>query len=351
MMNWKDALLRRETKIREALRIIDDGGIQAAVVVDENDRLLGIVTDADVRRGMLRGVSLDASVVEILNPKPKTALAGSSRTKILDLMRKNMLRQIPVTDLEGRVVGIEIMDDYLKPKVRENSVVLMAGGLGKRLYPLTADCPKPLLKVGDKPILEIILDNFVKRGFSKFFLSVNYKAEMVEAHFGDGRKWGVDIEYLREDRRMGTAGSLSLLPETDHPVIVMNGDLLTTVNLDRLLEFHKEKNSVATMCVRNYTHEVPFGVITVEDHMVKQIEEKPSYNFFVNGGIYVLNPSVIRRISKGAYLDMPQLFDDLIRENQTVAAFPVREYWLDIGRADDLERAMGDVYHVLGSEK
>lgn len=352
MISWKDALISSSTTIREALQVIDKCGTQAAFVTSDNGMLLGIITDGDVRRGILRGVDLNGPVTQVWNTNPKSVRIGTSRDAILNIMKKSVLRQIPILDQEGRLVNVEFIDDLINPGKRENFVVLMAGGLGKRLYPLTQDCPKPLLKVGDKPIMEIIINGFVKKGFTKFFLAVNYKAEMVESYFGDGSKWGVEINYLREQTKMGTAGALSLLPPTDHPVLVMNGDLLTTVSFDGLLEFHIERRSVATMCVRTYNHEVPFGVVEIDDHAITKIVEKPNINFFVNGGIYVLDPKALSRVPKDRQFDMPELFNALIKEGQTIAAFPVREYWLDIGRADDYERAVGEVQHVLGlSEK
>lgn len=347
MKNWKSVVVSHKTSIFSALEVIDRGGIQAVAVVNDSGQLLGLIADADVRRGLLKGIKFETDVTHIMNANPRTVIEGTRRETIIGMMKKDMLRQMPIVDESGRLVGIEIMDDFIKPARQENAVVLMAGGLGKRLHPLTLDCPKPLLKIGDRPILEIIIENFKKRGFRKFYLSVNYKAEMVEAHFGNGDKFDVEIDYLREDRQLGTAGSLSLLPPQQLPVIVMNGDLLTNVNFEGLLDFHQKKESVATMCVRPYSHEVPFGVVTIQDHEVLQIEEKPMYNFFVNGGIYVLNPEVIMTIPKETVYDMPTLFNRLVEENVRVAAYPVREYWLDIGRTSDLEKAMSEIHQVF----
>jgi dTDP-glucose pyrophosphorylase len=351
MLNWKETLVKKTAAIREALQIIDRAGIQAAFVVDDSGRLLGVVTDGDVRRGILRGVGINAPVTEVWNTNPRAIHQGASRNDILQLMQSKALRQIPIVDNDGRLIGIEVFEDFLSPIPRDHAVVLMAGGRGKRLFPLTEDCPKPMLKVGEKPILELILEQFCKNGFRRFFLSVNYKAEMVESHFGNGSKWNAEVEYLRESKPLGTAGSLSLLPKLDKPLIVMNGDLLTTVNFDGLLQFHAEKQAMVTMCIRQHTYEVPFGVVQVDGYAVTHIEEKPIQSFFVNGGIYVLSPSVLKHIPKDTFFDMPDLMSTLIRESQTVAAFPVREYWLDIGRTDDFERARGDVLHVFGKRE
>jgi NDP-sugar pyrophosphorylase family protein len=223
------------------------------------------------------------------------------------------------------------LDDLIGAVERPNWVVLMAGGLGTRLRPLTEDCPKPMLPVGGKPILESILESFVEQGFRRFFFSVNYKAEMVQDHFGDGSRWGVRIDYLHEDRRLGTAGALSLLDDRpDAPLVVMNGDLLTRASFDKLLDFHYAQSATATMTVRDYDFQVPYGVVKIDGTQIVSIEEKPVQKFFVSAGIYVLSPSVF---------DMPSLFSRLINEGQKVAAYPLKEYWLDIGRIEEFERA------------
>jgi NDP-sugar pyrophosphorylase family protein len=239
------------------------------------------------------------------------------------------------------------MNDFLQPERRRNTVVVMAGGLGTRLDPLTKDLPKPLLKVGSKPILETILSNFRGYGFAEFFLSVNYKAEMVKSYFGDGTRWGIRIRYLEESVPLGTAGSLSLLPERPTlPLVVMNGDLVTQVNFQHMLDFHREHAAVATMGVREYDMQVPFGVVRLEESRIVAIEEKPVHRFFVNAGIYVLEPDALDYVPRGEYFDMTTLFERLAKEGMPTSAFPIREYWLDVGRPDDLERAQieyGDI--------
>jgi dTDP-glucose pyrophosphorylase len=347
MTNWRDAVVGLETSIREALQVIDKAGTQGVAVVDSENTLCGIVTDADIRRGILKGFTVDQSVKLIMNTKPKTAFEKTDRESILKLMKKDMLRQMPIINSEGKLLRIDIIDDYLKSDLQNNSVVIMAGGLGTRLSPLTDNCPKPLLKLGDKPILEIIIENLVKMGFKKFYLSVYFRAEMIEEYFGDGSRWGIEISYLKEEKQMGTAGCLSLLPQLDHPILVMNGDLLTALNFESLMDFHMEQGRIATMCVRNYKHEVPFGVVAVEDDMVQNIEEKPSYNFYINGGVYILSPEALKFIPKNIPFDMPTLFANLINDGYDVGAFPVREYWLDIGRVSDLERAKNEICHVF----
>lgn len=340
---WRATLVRDDATIREAIRAIDESALQIALIVDAEQRLIGTVTDGDVRRGLLRGTALEARVGEVMNRDPVSCPVALGREAALAVMRGADVKQVPLVDDGGRVVGLELMGDIIKRTERGNWVVLMAGGLGQRLRPLTEDCPKPMLPVGGTPILEIILKNFVRQGFERFFLSVNYKAEMVRRHFGDGARWGVAIDYIEEHDKLGTAGALGLLPERPRePVIVMNGDLLTAVNFGSMLEFHAEHQATATMAVREHTVEVPFGVIDLADQYLAGLTEKPRYSWFINAGVYVVEPSVLDLIDPGLALDMPQLFERVLKRNDKVAAFPIREYWRDIGRLEDLERASVD---------
>ncbi|HBZ81747.1 nucleotidyltransferase family protein [Brevibacillus sp. FSL K6-0770] len=348
MVNWRDLLVSPQTPIINTLEIIDKNARQIALVVDEEDRLLGTVTDGDIRRGLLKGRALTDHISLVMNSFPTVASPYDTRDNVLALMKIKQLHQIPVVDEDGRIVHVEILDELLRPKKKENWVVLMAGGLGTRLHPLTHDCPKPLLKVGDKPILETILQSFVDQGFYKFYISVKYKAEMIQKHFGSGERWGVTIRYIEEQQSLGTAGALSLLPArpTD-PFFVMNGDLLTKVHFEQLLDFHKNYQAHATMCVREYDHQIPYGVVRLDKQRLTSIEEKPIQRFFVNAGIYVLNPSVLEYIPHNTYLDMPSLFDKLLKEAKDTIAFPIREYWLDIGRITDFEKANREYMEVF----
>ncbi|WP_018132197.1 nucleotidyltransferase family protein [Effusibacillus pohliae] len=348
MMRWKKISIYPSTPILKAIEIIDAGAMKIALVVDEGHRLLGTVTDGDIRRGILRGIGLDDPVETVMNPNPITARANEARQTVLAIMKLKRLHQIPIVDEQGRLVGIETLDDLLKGNCRDNWVVLMAGGLGSRLRPLTDLFPKPLLKVGSKPILETIMENFIEHGFRKFYLAVNYKAEMIEEYFGDGSRWGVEIHYVREEKRLGTAGALGLLPEKpDKPIVVMNGDLLTKVNFQQLLDFHMEHRAQATMCVREYDFQVPYGVVKVDKSRLVGIDEKPVQKFFVNAGIYVLEPEALDLIPQDEFFDMPTLFDKLIELNCETVVFPIREYWLDIGRKEDFERANGEFWEVF----
>jgi dTDP-glucose pyrophosphorylase len=346
---WRATLVKEGVSIRDAIRAIDESALQIALVVDAEDRLIGTVTDGDVRRALLRGIGLEAPVGEVMNRNPLSCPAALGREAALAVMRASDVKQVPVVDDGGRVVGLELIGETISGAARDNWVVLMAGGLGQRLRPLTEDCPKPMLPVGGQPLLEIILKNFVRQGFRRFFLSVNYKAEMVSRHFVDGSRFGVKIDYLEERAKLGTAGALGLLPaRPSAPLIVMNGDLLTGVNFANMLEFHVEQLATATMAVREHTVEVPFGVIDLAEDYLAGVTEKPRYSWFINAGVYVVEPSVLELIDPGQALDMPVLFERVLARNDKVAAFPIREYWRDIGRIEDLERASADFAAAFG---
>ncbi|MFJ9501232.1 nucleotidyltransferase family protein [Brevibacillus centrosporus] len=349
MENWMNIIVQPDTPILKAIEIIDAGARQLALVVDEQKRLLGTVTDGDIRRGLLKGKLLSEPVSLVMNTYPTVASPFDTRENILALMKVRQLHQIPVVDEEGRVIHVEMLNDLLRPKRKENAVILMAGGLGTRLRPLTQECPKPLLNVGNKPLLETILLNFIEHGFYRFYISVNYKADMIKDHFGDGSRWNVQIEYINEEKSLGTAGALSLLPEPPSlPFFVMNGDLLTKVNFEQLLDFHVAHQASGTMCVRDYDYQIPYGVVKVDKQRLVGIEEKPVQRFFVNSGIYVLDPAVIDLIPYNSFFDMPSLFEALMKQNKETIAFPIREYWLDIGRISDFERANIEFAEVFG---
>jgi len=338
--DWKSILVTPDTPILNVIQIIDRSGFQIALVVDSARRLLGTVTDGDIRRGILKQIPLVDPVERIMFKTPTTGGLHHTREQLLGRMREKGLKHIPIVDDAGRPVGIQSLIELVEPEIRNNFVVLMAGGLGTRLRPLTESCPKSLLKVGGKPVLETIVENFVEFGFKKFYIAVNYKAEMIENYFGDGSRYNIQIAYLHEEKKLGTAGALSLIPQnTRAPIIVMNGDLLTRINFQHLLNFHSEHQATATMCVRDYQIQVPYGVVHADGHLLRTIDEKPIHNFFVNAGIYVLEPHVIDLIPPNTYYDMTALFQDIVTRHLRTVVFPIREYWLDIGRMKDLEQA------------
>ncbi len=348
MKNFEQLLLPEHADIHAAIEKLDNNEAHIVLVVDKNRRLLGTVTDGDVRRGILQAVKLGDSVVKIMNHHPVIAKMGDDKDVICSTMRRKQIRQMPLVNDLGQVCGIEILDSLLGLQKKDNIVVLMAGGMSMRLRPLTNDCPKPMLKVGGKPILETILTSLIQYGFHQFYISINYLADQIMDHFGDGSKWGVDIKYLEERDKMGTAGPLSLLPdEIQKPLIVMNSDLLTKIDFNQLLNFHDQQNASATMCVREYDYTVPYGICKLENNFIVDVVEKPTYKFFINAGVYVLEPEVLKLLPKNVYFDMPALFSSLIKQKKKSAAFPIREYWLDIGQLSDFERAHKEYNHIF----
>lgn len=339
---WKTCCISPGVTIAEAIRTIEDSCLQIALVV-EGKRLKGTLTDGDVRRGLLAGTPLQALVTSVMNAHPIVASMGDDRESVIARMHRGQIRQMPIIDASGELKGMEILDELLTPETPKNSVVLMAGGLGTRLAPLTEDCPKPMLHIGGRPILETILINFIDYGFKHFYISVNHKADMIAEYFGDGSSRAVSIEYIHEDKRLGTAGALSLLPDRPVlPFIVMNGDILTKTNFNHMLKFHRAQAAKATMCVRDYEYQVPYGVIRLDGQQILDIQEKPKQRFFVNAGIYVLDPDVLDLIPRQEYLDMTSLFERIVKENLPTSVFPIREYWLDVGRHADLDQARED---------
>lgn len=345
MQRWESVLVSPETSLEDAVATLDRVALRIVLIVDDERRLLGTLTDGDVRRSLLKHLPLNIKVSEVMCASPQTVERGWSKERILALMEKYQLLQLPIVDAQRRVEGLETLHGLLHKKQYDNPVFLMAGGFGSRLRPLTQHCPKPLLKVGDKPILELILESFINAGFHRFFVSTHYMPEMIREYFGDGSRWGVSIRYVHEEQPLGTGGALGLLPhdEIDLPIFMMNGDLLTTLNFQNLLEFHQERPGVATMCVREYEQCIPYGVIQSEGHRVLSMVEKPVHRFFINAGIYLLSPELVKSVNPGTHIDMPTLLGQQIADGKDVNMFPVHEYWLDIGRMEDFQRAQSDI--------
>lgn len=344
MKRWQSVVIAPELALEDAIRVLDGEGLRIALVAEASGRLLGTLTDGDVRRALLRRTPMTAPVREAMYATPKTAAPHWSRERILALMETHQLLQVPVVDADGRLVGLETLHGLLQKQHKDNAVFLMAGGFGTRLQPLTDTCPKPMLKVGDKPILELTLESLVQAGFQRFFISTHYLPEMISDHFGDGTRWGARITYVHEDVPLGTGGAVGLLPkdEIERPMVMMNGDVLTRLDFEALLRFHDKHEAVATMCVREYEHRVPFGVIESDGHRVRAMVEKPVYRHSVNTGIYVLSPALVRSVQRGVRIDMPTLLQSEMDAGRTVNVFPVHEYWLDVGRPEDLQRARNE---------
>jgi len=339
MTKIDNAVIPSTASIFEALKIIDASSMQIAFVTKES-KLIGTITDGDIRRGLLKGLTIESSISNVYNPHPLSCHVNASDTEIKYLAIKHDIKQIPLVDDDGTLVGLKLISDLLKSQIYDNYVVLMAGGLGSRLGELTQNTPKPLLKVAQKPILHTIIENFVKSGFNNFIISVNYKAEQIKSYFKNGQNLGVNIEYIDEAKRMGTAGSLSLISQQiNKPFFVMNGDILTSIDFKEMLDFHEENKPSATMGIREYENQIPFGVVNTDGKTVTSIVEKPIQTVAVSAGVYVLNPSCLSSIPRNTFYDMPTLFDKLINTKKKVSAFPITDYWIDIGHINEYEKA------------
>lgn len=354
MVKWKNILITKDTSILQTIKVIDKEGLRAALVIDEGERLLGMVTDGDIRRSILNNINLNEPIEKIMNRKPTVASAKDTREQILTMLQKLSIYHMPIVDDNYRIIGLETLDKLLSVAFKNNLVVVMAGGLGKRLYPLTEDCPKPMLKIGNKPVLQVLLENFIKSGFRKFCIAVNYKADMIKDYFADGSHFGVHIDYLQESKRLGTAGALGLLHEKpDEALFVTNADVITNIDFQCLLDFHQESKVAATLCIREHEQVIPYGVVHRDErtHHLIDIIEKPVRQFFVNAGIYLLEPFVLDMLKPNTYYDMPDFLRDCVKKQYKVAAFPLREYWLDVGRHEDLQKAHNDYEEFFANAK
>lgn len=335
--------LAETATLRDAMAALTETQAGIALVVAADKRLLGILVDSDIRKALLRGAAMESPATTAMNPAPFTLDAAATEEEIAAAFRQQRKSYIPLIDKKGRLEGVAAMVDYISlPQPAPNWVVIMAGGQGRRLRPLTNDTPKPMMRIGERPLLELVMERLVASGLNRFVLSVNYLADKIQEHFGDGSRLGAQIEYVREDDELGTAGALSLITrDLERSFIVMNGDLLTKVNFRSLLDFHESEGNLATVCLREYDFQVPYGVVQVRDHKLAAIVEKPIHRFFVNAGIYVLEPSVLARLKPNAARDMPDLLEEVRRAKEgSVGCFPVQEYWLDIGKMEDYKKAV-----------
>jgi dTDP-glucose pyrophosphorylase len=327
--------IKPNSSIKEAIEVIDRGAAQVALVVGAENQLCGILTDGDIRRAILKGVSLEDSASKIMTNSPYYVTHGTLRHEALDLMREKIVHHVPVVDENMKITDLFVLDDLIQKPTFPNSVVLMAGGKGERLKPLTNACPKPMLAVNGKPILEIILENCKNAGFSSFYISVNYLKDQIIDYFGDGCKWGFSIKYLEEDVPLGTCGSLNLLPsDITEDIVVMNGDIITDLDIDRLMRFHQKSNSLMTVCTRSHKVRIPFAVLNTTSNYLTSFWEKPIYDYKVNAGVYVLNPKCLHEIPQ-TFFNMTDLMDKLLSRNKKLGVFPIHESWMDIGNKND----------------
>lgn len=339
-MEWKKALVAPGSSLKDVIRNLDESSLQITLVVSTDGTLVGTVTDGDVRRGLLRGMSLDQPIDDIMYREPLVVPPEFGRDMILQLMQANKLHQLPVVDANRRVVGLHLWEEVTEPPKRPNIMVIMAGGEGSRLRPHTDDCPKPMLPVGGKPMLEHIIERARAEGIQNFVLSIRYLGDVIRDHFGDGSKWNVHIEYVEEDAPLGTAGALGLLdPRPGDPILVSNGDVLTDIRYGELLNFHATHSAAATMAVRLHEWQHPFGVVRTDGVDIVGFDEKPVSRTHINAGVYVLDPASLDSLVAGELCHMPTLFERIQGLGRRTVVYPMHEPWLDIGSVSDLARA------------
>lgn len=331
--------LSLESSIHDAIACIEQNAGGIALVVGRDDQFIGVVTDGDIRRALLKGVSLASPLEPHIQRNFVAVNPEAGRTEVLDLLQARRLNQVPIVDKEGKLCGLHLLHEIIGAVERSNWAVIMAGGKGNRLYPITENVPKPMLRVAGRPILERLVLHLVGFGIRRIFLAINYKGPMIEAHFKDGGRFGCRVEYLRETEPLGTGGALALLQEKPvHPVVVLNGDLVTQVNLEHMLAFHTHGKFAATMGVRRYLHHVPFGCIESDGTRISRFEEKPVLERLINAGVYVLSPELAAQVPR-RFFPITDLFEDCLKRGEEVGAFYVEEDWIDVGQHEQLKQA------------
>ena len=341
-------LIQSCVTLRDAMAAIDSGGIGIALLVDAKCRLIRTVTDGDLRRAILGGHALDsqlAAAIEMITTRAITAPIGTPRVEQLSIMLNAQVRHLPLLQPDGTVADLACAD-RVPEEMLELQAVIMAGGFGTRLRPLTDDTPKPMLPVGGRPLMERTIESLQKAGIHRINVTTHFMPEKIMKHFGGGQRFGVELNYVSEEQPLGTAGALRLISEVDEPLLVMNGDILTNIDFRSLMKFHREHNAKLTVAVRQYEMQVPYGVVEAKDGVVTGLREKPRITFLVNAGIYLLEPSVLKQIPDAGRYDMTDLISRLLNNGETVVGYPVMEYWLDIGKHDDFQQAQEDVTRV-----
>lgn len=347
---WRRALLPNSATLQQAISCLDASAQQIAVIVSDDGQLLGTLTDGDIRRGLLRGLNLDSPIEDVVNRDPLVVPPQWGRETVLQLMQANKIHQLPVVDENRHVVGIHLWDELLTPAKRPNIMVIMAGGRGTRLGKDTEHCPKPLLPVGDKPMLEHIIERAKAEGFNDFVLAIHYLGSMIENYFGDGSRWQIRISYINEKSPLGTAGALGLMEERPNaPFVVTNGDVLTDIRYGELLDFHTRHRAAATMAVRQHEWQHPFGVVKIKGVEIIGFEEKPISRSHINAGVYVLEPDTLDLVDVNEHCDMPTLFTRLHENNNRTIVYPMHEPWLDVGRPADLAQARSNHSDALAA--
>jgi len=334
---WRRTILPLSATIAQAINNLNEFSMKIVLVADEDGILDGTISDGDIRRGLLKGLDLKDSLSSIVHRNPLVVPPELSRDLVLQLMISNKVQQIPVVGKNQLLLGLHLWEEITAPKARQNLMVIMAGGVGTRLLPHTENCPKPLLLVAGKPMLEHIIGRAKLEGFNQFVIAVGYLGHMIESHLGNGERLGVRIEYLNEEQPLGTAGALSLFnPAPHNPFIVTNGDVITDIRYGDLLDFHIRNSAVATMAVRLHEWQNPFGVVRTEGIEIIGFEEKPIFRSHINAGVYALNPEALSLLMLNNHCDMPALFEKIQSAGNSIVAYPMHEPWMDVGRPEDL---------------
>lgn len=337
---WRQAILPANASIQQAISNLDRVGVKIVLVVNEKAELEGTISDGDIRRGLLKGMNLNSPITNVIHRNALVVPPEMGRDMVMQLMVANKIQQIPVVNEQHCILGLHLWDEITTPPERPNLMVIMVGGMGKRLHPHTENCPKPLLSVAGKPMLEHIIERAKTEGFSHFVLAIHYLGHMIEDYFGNGERLGVQINYLREPSPLGTAGALRLLKlQSDAPFIVTNGDVITDIRYGELLDFHIRHEAAATMAIRAYEWQHPFGVVQTNGVEIIGFEEKPVTRSHINAGVYALDPAALSVLNPDEGCDMPTLFERLQANAKRTVAYPMHEPWLDVGRPDDLDRA------------
>jgi dTDP-glucose pyrophosphorylase len=338
--HWNHITLNSNATIKEAMETLNATGVRIVLIADQECHLIATVTDGDIRRGLLRGINLEMSVTNIMNNSPIFVSPGLTKDEVHDILRHTGVLAVPIVDEQKKILGLETIDCIDQDLETETLVVLMAGGFGKRLMPLTENVPKPMLPLGDSPILEHIVENLRMQGFKNFCITTHYKSEIIQQHFDQKKYVDINIDFIIEDEPLGTAGALFLLKnKVNSDFIVMNSDLLLKTNFRNLVAFHQKHKEIATICTKQYNYQVPYGVVCLENMAVSSILEKPTYSHLINAGAYCFNHSVFNYMPEKKYMDMPTLLQNIIKANKKVYAYPIHEYWVDIGTLETLTRA------------
>jgi len=339
-------IIKSNSTIFDAMGLINSNAKGILIVVDNLNKILGTITDGDIRRALLSGKSLKSLIENLYNSNFIFANVDTNITEIKRKFIDNKIKLIPVVDENNKVLNYYEIDDFIDYNriEKDNPVLIMAGGLGTRLQPLTNEIPKPMLKVGNKPILETIIEQFRNYGFRNILISINYRGDIIENYFRDGEDFGVTINYIKETKRLGTAGAIRLAEKyLNRPFFVINGDILTNINFNNILQYHFDNKYSMTIGSRVYDMQVPYGVLNVDESCITSLEEKPIYSYVVSGGIYVLNQEVIASIPKNKYYDITELINKLTRDKNKIGSYPINDYWMDIGKVEDYYKANDEI--------